>query len=206
MRTFNTSILAEYRKGGFRPFRLLELALGGETYRFTDCDVPLVWDGDAYHPRDISIEAQYSAGTAGDVAGIRIDNLDDYLTAAFVGGDPKGSDVVARSCVVTDAGVVAAVILFQGALDAWEMPEGELTLDVVGPFVRWAQRTMSVQPGSCRWDVFKGDECGYAGAGGSCDRTYAQCDAYNNTENFGGYRFLPSIQYKQFWWGRNRWV
>lgn len=42
----------------------------------------------------------------------------------------------------------------------------------------------------CRYPVFKGIECGYAGAGTSCDRTLATCRTFGNSGRYGGF---PSV-------------
>jgi len=34
-----------------------------------------------------------------------------------------------------------------------------------------------------------------------CDRSYASCTAYANTDNFGGFRFLPYLENKEVLWG-----
>lgn len=36
-----------------------------------------------------------------------------------------------------------------------------------------------------------------------CDRSYSRCSYLNNTANFSGARWLPSILDKTIWWGRN---
>jgi hypothetical protein len=50
--------------------------------------------------------------------------------------------------------------------------------------------------------VFKGLECGYTGSESKCDRSYARCESLNNTANFGGERWLPSIENANIWWGQ----
>ena len=39
----------------------------------------------------------------------------------------------------------------------------------------------------CRWKVFKGTQCGYAGAATACDRSFAACIALANQARFGGF-------------------
>jgi phage-related protein len=38
----------------------------------------------------------------------------------------------------------------------------------------------------CRYKSFKGNRCQYVGTELTCDRTFTQCDEYDNVENFGG--------------------
>lgn len=42
----------------------------------------------------------------------------------------------------------------------------------------------------CRW-VFKSAECAYAGAEGSCNRTFQRCQELNNVVRFGGFPSIP---------------
>lgn len=42
----------------------------------------------------------------------------------------------------------------------------------------------------CSWK-FKGTECGYAGAEGSCNRTFQRCKQLANQERFGGFPSIP---------------
>jgi hypothetical protein len=118
---------------------------------------------------------------------------------------------VSKSSSVTLVPVLSAVIalshpsatvLFQGVLDGWDMQEGKLSLSVGNIFSQWAQHTLSKHSASCRWKIFKGVECAYAGTEAHCDRSYARCIELSNSINFGGFRWLPSIVDKEVWWGK----
>jgi lambda family phage minor tail protein L len=47
----------------------------------------------------------------------------------------------------------------------------------------------------CQYKIFKGTECGYAGAETSCNRTFARCEALNNKSRFGGQPAIPQRRY-----------
>lgn len=94
------------------------------------------------------------------------------------------------------------VVIFEGILDGWTLSEGQLSLNVTSILSQWAQRTLAQHSPSCRWKTFKGDECKYTGSETWCDRSYSRCDALSNTDNFGGFRWLPSIVDVEIWWGR----
>jgi hypothetical protein len=94
------------------------------------------------------------------------------------------------------------VILFEGILDTWSLTEGRLSVSVTNILSTWAQKTLAEHSPSCRWKVFKGDECRYSGAAPGCDRTYARCTTLGNTLHFGGFRWLPSIIDVDIWWGQ----
>jgi hypothetical protein len=161
-----------------------------------------------YYPRGFEAQAiSYSAAQIVDRARLTIDNLDDMFTSAFIGGTPQGAGVTV-SLVVLDAGykvIVEPVTLFQGVIDSWQIrQEGELELVVASVLAKWKQRTIQRQVPSCRWKKFKGAECGYAGSETWCDRSYSRCQALGNTANFGGNRWLPSIEGRAVWWGRTQ--
>ncbi|MEW6670233.1 MAG: DUF2163 domain-containing protein [Thermodesulfobacteriota bacterium] len=207
MRTIDPAIITAIQSGQITPFLLLDLLISAVHYRYTDCDVPLVVSAARFNPRGFKMDTiRYSLKTAVDSVKIEIDNLNDELTAAFVGGDPQGSAVTLQH-ILLSAGqsiIGSPVIWFEGTLDAWEFNESKISVTVTSELVRWAQNTLAKHSASCRWKQFKGAECGYGGEQAWCDRTYARCAALGNTINFGGFRWLPSIENKEIWWGRTR--
>jgi hypothetical protein len=205
-RAIDSSILAELEAEGLRPFALLEFTIDSTGYRYTDCDVPVTVNGNVYQPRGFEQQViNYGSGNIVDQTSIDIDNLDQTLTAVFVGGTPQGSDCKIMMCVLDSnydpIGTTDHVTLFEGEIGAWQLAEDIINLTVTNQFAQWSQKTLSIHSASCRWKVFKGTECAYSGDVSVCDRTYEQCLSYGNTANFGGYRYLPSLVDKQVWWG-----
>lgn len=45
---------------------------------------------------------------------------------------------------------------------------------------------------TCRYEVFKGTACGYAGASTSCNREFATCISLSNSSRFGGQPGIPN--------------
>jgi len=412
MRDINSTVLAELAKTQLRPFYILDIVIDSTHYRYTNCDVPIVYDGNIYSPRGFDFNTiSYSAGTIVARASIEIDNLDEIMTALFVGNTVQGSAVTLKAVVLDNDwhiigqpwGLVAAydfdegsggiltdrtgngnngviggsttwvdgisgqalnftasssdkvtissfsalptsaitvccwiyisameslhnyihhtwanpgawmlystptsvyfalmtgdglkgvsaiidisgswyflcgtydqsdlkiyidgelintnnvgsytldstgdviisddafakkvdeariynralsqaeitylfnnpgndmsagaITIFQGEIDAWQLDEQRLSMEVTSILTRWSQKTIMRHPSSCRWKKFKGDECGYSGAATWCDRTYTRCVALGNTANFGGNRWLPAIMDKELWWGRTQ--
>lgn len=160
-----------------------------------------------FSPRGMKFEPiRYSTGRVVDSMKVQIDNLDDALTVYFVGGTPQGGTVTLQAVLLDSAYemVAAPLTLFEGTLDGWDLDEEKVSLTVASELVRWNQKTLAKHSPSCRWKEFKGTECAYAGAETWCDRTYTRCAALGNQANFGGFRWLPSIQEKEIWWGKNR--
>jgi len=204
MRTIDPTILAQLVAKELRPFQLLTMTLVGGTYYFTDCDVPIVYTN-RYQPRGFSHDgAKYGIGRIVDTVKLEIDNIDEQLSLEFIGGDPQGSAVSLKEVVLgsTNAIIGTPITWFSGTIDEWEGEEDRLRINIVGPNYAWSRRTVSRHPSSCRWRIFKGTECAYAGAEAFCDRSYARCLAIANIANFGGFRWLPSIEDKEILWGR----
>lgn len=95
-----------------------------------------------------------------------------------------------------------AILQFEGGIDAWTIDGSQVKLAAKSEMARWTQRPLALHSVSCRWKDFKGIECGYSGAATWCDRTYTRCVELGNSDNFGGFRWLPSIMDKEFWWGK----
>jgi len=206
MRNIDTNILTALLSSELRPFTCLKMTIDGTDYCYTDCDIPLVVGDDTYQPRGFEQQnINYSINQIVDQVTIEIDNLDQVLTPVFVGGTPQGSPVVLLAVVLDDDLSIlgnTSVIVFEGEIGPWGLAEDKVDITVTNQFAQWAQSTLSRHSASCRWKVFKGDECGYSGSETWCDRTYARCESLGNQANFGGFRWLPSIMDTQIWWGR----
>jgi len=207
MRSINANIITQLEAGELRPFNLIDMEIDGTHYRYTDCDVPIVTGGNRFEPRGFKSQPiQYSLNKIMDQVKLEIDNLDDALTSIFVGGTPQDSGVSLQLVVLdSDYAVIeSAQTLFEGFINGWGLTEEKVRITVSSLFNRWSQRTLAKHSASCRWKVFKGTECGYSGGETWCDRSYTRCAALSNTDNFGGFRWLPSIADIEIWWGKVR--
>ena len=124
MRTINANILAQLEAEQLRPFYLLSWTIGGTTYRYTDCDVPIHLTN-TYSPLGFKFSnVKYSLTNIVDKVDIEIDNLDLVQTVIFVDGTPQGSDVL-LSLIVLDANLKivngTAVTIFEGEIDSWKL-------------------------------------------------------------------------------------
>ena len=214
MRVIDSEILTALQSKELRPFLLFSITLNNSlgSYYYTDCDVPILFDSNLYSPHGFEVgSVSHSKNTIVDSADFTIDDINETLKGLFVGNTPEGegSELVLRLVILdSDYAIVGessgeeSLVLFEGELDDWEIDEGDLSIRVVSAASRWAERTLGKQAGTCRWKVFKGTECAYAGGETWCDRTYTRCTALLNTANFGGFRWLPSLVDKDIWWGK----
>lgn len=204
MRDINSNIVLKFESEEFRPFKLVFLDIG-TGYHYTDCDVPIFYDSNMYVPKSFEIESiNYSMGTIVDSCQISLDDIDQDLQSDFLGGDPQGSNVVIMQIVIDDDNSIVGAThytLFNGEIGEWNYEEARVNIVLTNMFSRWSNKTMSKHSSSCRWKQFKGTECTYSGSETWCDRSYSRCSALGNTINFGGFRWLPSIEGLDIWWG-----
>jgi len=161
--------------------------------------------GARFEPRGFHHDgARYSLGRVVDKITLEIDNIDQTLSTEFIGGTPQGAAVSLKEIVLNSnyMAIGDPITWFSGTIDDWEGEEGRLRITIVGPNFAWSRRTVGRHPSSCRWRVFGGTECAYAGAAPFCDRSFTRCAALGNTNEFGGFRWLPSIENKELVWGR----
>lgn len=82
--------------------------------------------------------------------------------------------------------------LISGRVDSPSWDSEWVTFTVVPTLDGSAEKIPSLIYGStCVHRRFKGSGCGYAGAGATCNRSFAQCTTYGNTNRFLGFQHLP---------------
>ncbi len=207
-RTISQDVLDQLETDEITSFHLLQFTVGASTYRYTDAEVPITYavDGTSevtFESRGFSFDnINYSEGDIVDSVSIRVDNLDRILTSIF------GDNVVREEeCILyvvlfdDDNDVIDTQQIFNGFINDFSIDEIELAMTVTSIFVKWNQTSGSRHSKLCRWKKFKGTECQYAGAETLCDRSYDKCLELSNTDNFGGFRWLPPIEDVQIWWG-----
>ncbi len=215
MRSINASIQTQLETGQLIAFGVLEMYINSVYYRYTNCEVPIAVDSKLFTPRRFEVsDLVYSQGLIIEsmkVDLLHLDTAQDYdevstLTGVFINNDPQGTTVTYSLVVLNPSNLTplgsVSFPLFSGLIGTWTLSEDTIQITVNSSLDQWSQRTLTIHPPSCRWKVFKGTECGYAGVGTSCDRSYTQCNDYSNTANFGGFRWLPSIVDKPIWWGK----
>ena len=158
-----------------------------------------------YNPRGFEFESiNYTLSNVMDDCTLRIDNLDSTLTAIFVDGTVEEKEASVWVGLLDSTGaVIGTALIFTGEVDSFDLDETEVRMVIGSMFTRWSNQAYNKHSASCRWKVFKGDECGYAGGQTWCDRSYTRCVALAATATFGGFRFLPSIENTKIWWGPN---
>lgn len=183
------------------PIRLFEIG-GDPVLRYTDSDVPVVWNGYQWQPRGISYSAvKLSRDFRTDTYRVSIDNIDDSLIAWYFAYDPTGYETTVYKGF-TDGTLSAeqlslldnqAKILFRGTNVSFKA-DIEFEISVKSGMDAYSQRgPKTMQHRLCRWagvDGFKGVNCGYGGAATVCNYTWDRCRQLGNQARFGGFKDL----------------
>jgi len=203
MKTFGSGITTELAKEIKKVFFLIELQ-ASTTHRFTDCDIPLYSDGNKYQVFDFSIGAvNVSADMAVDSISLDFANPSLTFSSILLSEDLLNKTLILSFVCLDDDNqvILTPQEMFRGTVSNWTLDELKATLTVVNEFALWNKKALRQAQSSCPWP-FKGDECSYSGVESWCDQSYDRCNELSNTDNFGGHRFLPDIQEKEIWWGR----
>ncbi len=213
MRDVNPAVIAALESNEITAFLLFSMTIDGQGYRYTDCDIPLPYAGNRYHPRGMEFSgARYSTNNIVDQVRVTVDDTDGELTPVFLAGGAQGSPAELSLVLLDNSALAAGSItiiggaatpIFPGEIDDWDLQaERSVAITVTSPLAAWNRTFTTLHTSSCRWRRFKGGRCGYTGEETWCDRSYARCSELGNTDNFGGFRWLPSLENKEIWWGR----
>jgi hypothetical protein len=210
MKTFDAAISTELAKESFQPYWLLDIATT-TPMRYTDLDLNTYHGGNLYVSRGMKIGNITSGATvSAEKVEIELDDADQVITAFLLNEDVRNKaaslyfGVIARTAVGLETQLSRHVQeVWRGFVSGWELAgEADCRITLTHEFVLWNKEPLRTQSSSCQW-TFKGTECGYSGEAGWCDKSYNRCKKLSNSDNFGGFRFIPEIAEKEIWWGRN---
>ena len=204
MKIFDPNIVIELAKEGHRFFILVELQLDGATYYYNNSDIDLWYNSNKYNSSDYSFGNIEQSGDLGvDTVSIKFNSADGIINSLILSEDIMSrTAVLSFICVDDDYQIIEAEPLFQGLISNWTIGDANSIIEIKTELILWRKEVLRKYQSSCRWE-FKGTECGYSGDITWCDQSYEQCVALANTNNFGGFRFLPDITEKEVWWGRS---
>ncbi len=209
MRNFDAGYAAEIAKEVLYFYCLLEFQFE-ETYRYTDRDVSVYWEGNRYYPLPFTFDrVSLSGSMAVDTVTVNVSNANNVFSGILLNEDVRNKPVIISFGVRRKpAGQPEEEIvepIFRGFVAGWPtMREKKVTIKIANEFILWNKKTLRRHAPSCPW-AFKGQECGYGGSAKSvCDKSYDTCLSLGNAARFGGFRFLPVIAEQELWWGRTR--
>jgi hypothetical protein len=206
-RSIPSNIITQLESAQFTPFHLIKFFVNGTAYRYTDCEVPITATIDStsqtFYSRQFTIsDISYSEDDVVDSMSLKIDNLDQVLSALFIENVIAEQSFECWLVVLNSSNVVINTqSIFNGYMNGFDINESEVNLEVTSIFAKFNQNSYGKHSALCRWKKFKGTECAYSGSATTCDRTYATCVGLGNTANFGGFRYLPDLEDKVIRWG-----
>ena len=203
MKTISTAINAQLEAEQFVYCYTVEIRFGAGTVYYTDADRAVHYSDIRYSPIPISFaDIAYAAALYVDQVTVEFGNANLTMSAYLLGEDARNRTIIISHAVLNSAGTCLGLTnLFQGIIGEWEITEDRATIRALNELVLWRKRPLRTASATCPW-VFKGTECGYAGAGAWCDQSFSRCAELANQANFGGFRFLPALMEKQVWWWR----
>lgn len=215
MRALPASIDARLADPAFVAVDLLYLGEpsgGGPEYHWTNAPASLSWDGETWTQRPFRLSELVSDLSGAQAVDLDFLNVDQVITALVLGEGIRDRTVRLYEAwldVDDTSTVLDAYVTLSGRAGRMEISEEV-------PDGAAARATLTVIPNSdlgatsgpresfslnCRYRDFKGPRCKYSGPETTCDRTFAQCTAYANTINFGGFRHAPTPGSKFLWGG-----
>jgi len=185
-RTLSTDLLNRVNSDQTTIVFLVDITVDGTTYHFTNHGQDLVSNGTTYTAFPLQIDP-ISSDKTGIISEINLtlSNLTEQGTTWFNSTEIRGSEVY---IYIIDLSLPdEQILIFSGMVDRVGLSRDTFVAtvreynDYIGE--QLPRRTHSRR---CMW-VFKGAECQYAGTDTTCGKTWEDCVAKNNTENFGGF-------------------
>lgn len=205
MKTVPSVLSDELVKEANHIVHLVTMYLSSTAY-YTDFDIDYVYGGNTYLSRGLKFSAaQYGLDMEVDAISFEIDNVSLEFSSIVLNEEVRGKNCdIQIAALDVNLQVIGASGIFKGILDSPKVDDKRTVFDVYTPLILWKKKTPRRNHApSCPW-TFKGTECAYAGSDTWCDQSYERCGEVTppNTNNFGGFRFLPQLQTQKIWWGR----
>jgi len=184
---------------------LVELNLSSPVC-YTDLDVDLHYGGNVYLSRGMTLSpARFSLSPQIDKATVELDNVDRSISAIVQGQEVRGKRAkIKLAGLSSPAKVIATSVKFSGVINRAPWNNRIARIEILSPWVFWRRRTpRRIHQPTCPWPFkMSGSPCGYTGSETWCDQSFDRCEELSNTDNFGGFEFLPFLVNKEIFWGR----
>jgi len=204
MRSINSTFKTEKNKAANRPVRLytVENIDGASTnLNFAEWDVDVTFAGVTYTRFPVTLDS-ISENNKGAVDSVQITlcNISRLIQAYLEQYDFRGKKVTIRTVWADQLADASAYIDDIYYIDSYAANQDSVTINLTSKFdvlqVELPLRRYSRN--YCHW-IFKGTECGYAGANSTCTKTKQDCKVNkNNYVRFGGF---PSIKQQRVFLG-----
>lgn len=173
--------------------------------RLTNADIDIWFEGFLYsaHGMDFGA-AEYSITPAADKVFMELDNTGFVWSSIIQTQEIRGRRCIIRLAMLDDRGrVLGTVVHFDGLVDSMRLTNKTLKMDIFNHMILWKKRLpRRTHQATCTWTYKDPATCKYSGMADLCDKSWESCGNRANLPNFGGFRYLPSLENKQLWWGR----
>lgn len=202
MKDFDNSYLTQIELDEATTFMMVEMDVSDSlTLRHTTLDINVIHDSNKFLSEEFSISGiNQSAGTSVDRVKLTYRNIDLSFSSILLNNSVKGRTVVIYEGAL-DGYTPIVEKVYEGIILTWDIDAKNAVITLSNEMMFWKKKTLRYPSVTCRWD-FKGIECGYTGSETLCGKAYENCQAYGNTDNFGGFRFLKSLEERKIYWGR----
>lgn len=169
---------------------------------FTSFDIPLVWNSNRYTPQDMKLDTfNYSADLSVDKFRLKLNNVSLVQSAIFLNNDLRRKSVTINVGGFVLGDEIYAAPVFVGLISDWELEDTFIDIGISSELITWNMKNLRKPDVLCQWG-FGSVECTHTvGYQETCNKTYEKCLSYNNTDNYGGFRFIGSIEEKEIIWG-----
>lgn len=190
MLSFPDDLLAELLKDVMYIAHLVTLELTSRTFRWTDADQAVYYNGNWYEPHPIKYD-KISQDQTLEAAALKltVSNVDktfsDLVDTENIQDKPCS---IYRILLTQNMAIVGTpTLIFYGYTDQIPIDRMNAVIDVADELIRWQTMTpRNIHGAKCRWREFKGTECAYAGAETWCDRSKARCLSLTSFEAVEG--------------------
>ena len=202
MRDWDNSYLARLNAEEAATFWLVKMEIADSTYLHSSTlDIDIAVDGQIYTSTEFRVNPiSYNLSMAVDKVRLDYANVDLSMSSILLNNSVKK-----RPCIIylgaMDGMTPVVEAVFYGIVQKWDADEKQAEIQIVNEFIFWNKKTLRLPSDLCQWP-FKSTECGYTGLAVLCNGTYSRCTDLANTDNFGGFRFLPALEEKEIWWGQ----
>ncbi len=167
-------------------------------YYWTNADTDLYYNSNRFISIPMEIEQSVSSpGLTVDLVEVRLANADDVFTSIFLNNDQLGQEVLLYKYFEKDT----VALYLRCFVENFNLNGNTFNLSLTTEFALWKKKTMRYPTPSCQWPFKVSAECGYMGSETWCDQTAGRCKALGNYANFGGRKYISSIEGKKIYWG-----
>jgi hypothetical protein len=192
-------------------FTMVDIMVTSPLY-LCSADRNVVWGGNLYQAFPFTVSGiRNNTQMAPEPLRIGISNCARTFLSRLSASAIQGKNMVFRRAHWETGTIFSSpFILFSGWVDTVQIKEdrdqGAVFLEVKNEFLRWdATAPRNSFSAACNW-AFKSTTpgCQYTGTATVCDRSWDQCKGLLNTPRFRGFRVIPLIEDREFWWGRSK--